>query len=106
MPTAARRRGKRPRGVRPALDRLEPPLAPATFGINWFADPPDAPPGDGYAVTADGHTTLRAAIMEANALGGSHEILVPAGNYALASALSVTAAVAIHGGGVGRTVIT
>ncbi len=106
MPTPVRRRGKRTRGVRPALDRLEPRVVPASFVVDWFADQPDVQPGDGLAQTADGHTTLRAAVMEANALGGSHEILVPAGHYALAASLSVTAAVAIHGGGVGRTVVT
>src|SRR5438067_1605092 len=57
-----RRRQRRPRGIRPAVDRLESRTLPATFVVNSLLDAPDAHPGDGVARTADGLTTLRAAV--------------------------------------------
>jgi cysteine-rich repeat protein len=52
------------------------------------ADATDADPGDGVCETAAGNgvCTLRAAVMEANALSGADEITVPAGTYTLAIA--------------------
>ena len=41
----------------------------------------DANPGDGIAADADGNTSLRAAVMEANALAGDDTIYLPAGTY-------------------------
>src|SRR5437763_16145719 len=76
-----RRRQRRPRGIRPAVDRLESRTLPATFVVNSLLDAPDAHPGDGVARTADGLTTLRAAVMEANALPGSDIVVLPAGTY-------------------------
>ena len=61
--------------------------AGATFTVNSTADQVDATPGDGRC--SIGRTrvitcTLRAAIMEANALAGvSHTIVLPAGTYTL-----------------------
>src|SRR5262249_26039992 len=46
-------------------------------------DTVDANPGDGLALDVNGLTTLRAAIMEANALAGSDTINLPAGVYKL-----------------------
>ncbi len=43
----------------------------ATFAVNSTVDGVDASPGDGTCLTADGGCTLRAAIMEANALEGA-----------------------------------
>lgn len=40
-------------------------------------------PGDGVAMAIDGSTTLRAAVMEANALKQPDTIVVPAGTYRL-----------------------
>lgn len=59
-----------------------------TFTVTSTADLPDDSPGDGLcAASAPGGPvcTLRAAIMEANALGGTstHQILLPAGLYQL-----------------------
>ena len=54
--------------------------SPSTFVVNHPGDEPDAAPGDGIAdardVTSVGKpiVTLRAALMEANALGGRHRI--------------------------------
>jgi CSLREA domain-containing protein len=65
------------------------PAAAAEFIVNSTQDVPDATPGNGVCnpVNAVGTTcTLRAAIMEANALGGSHTIFLPSGTYALTRA--------------------
>ncbi len=43
----------------------------SSFLVNSTADTPDANPGDGIAADAGGTTTLRAAIQEANAIGGA-----------------------------------
>ncbi|MEE4331658.1 MAG: hypothetical protein V2J10_12380, partial [Wenzhouxiangella sp.] len=56
------------------------------FIINSTVDAPDAVPGDGLCnpVNALPQTcTLRAAIMEANALGGEHNIALASGVYVL-----------------------
>jgi CSLREA domain-containing protein len=55
----------------------------ATFIVNSTVDFVDATPGDGICADANGNCTLRAAIMEANALGGVNTITVPAGTYTL-----------------------
>ena len=58
----------------------------ADFIVNSQSDVPEASPGNGTCdpVNAVGNTcTLRAAIMEANALGGSHNILLASGTYSL-----------------------
>lgn len=58
----------------------------AVFIVNNTQDVPDEFPGNGICnpVGAVGNTcTLRAAIMEANALGGSHTVLVASGQYTL-----------------------
>jgi CSLREA domain-containing protein len=52
----------------------------ATFTVNTTADTPDLNPGDGNCADASGACSLRAAIMEANALGGGpHTIVLQAG---------------------------
>ncbi|MCR4410833.1 MAG: Ig-like domain-containing protein [Thermoguttaceae bacterium] len=53
------------------------------FTVNSPLDTWDANPGDGLAADAAGRTTLRAAIMEANALAGADTVQVPAGTYRL-----------------------
>lgn len=58
-------------------------LLAATFVVNSFGDDVDATPGDGLALTAGNLCTLRAAIMEANALAGDDIIQLPAGWYRL-----------------------
>lgn len=54
-----------------------------TITVDTILDTPDANPGDGIAADASGNVSLRAAIMEANALPGDDVILVPDGMYAL-----------------------
>ncbi|MFP6751168.1 MAG: FG-GAP-like repeat-containing protein, partial [Pirellulaceae bacterium] len=55
----------------------------AAFVVNSTEDAVDANPGDGLAEDNQGRTTLRAAIMEANAVAGNDTIFVPAGTYTL-----------------------
>lgn len=99
-----------------ALVALAPAARAATFNVNSTADAVDAAPGNGACAAAGGACTLRAAIMEANRLGGSHTINVPAGLYVLmipgvgeeAAAqgdLDVTADVTIAGAGPGATIV-
>ncbi|QDT96166.1 choice-of-anchor Q domain-containing protein [Gimesia aquarii] len=54
-----------------------------TFFVNSFLDTVDANPGDGIAADIDGNITLRAAIMEANALAGDSLIVLESGTYYL-----------------------
>src|SRR5262249_56535400 len=76
----SRRRGL---AVWPRVSVLEGRVLPATFTVNSFLDTLDAKPGDGQAFDAAGRTTLRAAIMEANALPGADQINLPTGNFTL-----------------------
>src|SRR5690606_18719611 len=66
--------------------RLVETLPSGPFIVNTTADTIDVNPGDGIAEDASGNTSLRAAIMEANALAGANEIIVPAGTYTLSIA--------------------
>lgn len=58
------------------------PAHGASFTVNATHDSVDAAPGDGVCADAGGTCTLRAAIMETNALPGADEISLPAGTYA------------------------
>ena len=59
---------------------------PGQFVVDSMADAADAVLGDGQALDAAGNTTLRAAIMEANALGGAHTIVLGSGTFTLSIA--------------------
>lgn len=54
-----------------------------TFFVNSFLDTVDEIPGDGIAADVNGNLTLRAAIMEANALAGDSLIVLQSGTYYL-----------------------
>ncbi len=63
-------------------------IAQDAFWVDSTLDQVDAEPGDQLCVSAQGHCTLRAAIMEANASGftasgARHTILLPPGEYRL-----------------------
>ncbi|MFB3887637.1 MAG: DUF4347 domain-containing protein, partial [Thermodesulfobacteriota bacterium] len=88
----------------------------ANFTVNITTDTVDANPGDGLAQDASGNTSLRAAIMEANALTGADSITLPAGNYdltlmgsgenaAATGDLDITGQLTINGAGAKTTVI-
>jgi CSLREA domain-containing protein len=63
--------------------QLVPPARAANFVVNSFADTVDAAPGNGVCADAGGNCTLRAAVMEANALAGNDTISLPQGTYNL-----------------------
>ena len=77
------------------------------FGVNSFADLPDLDPGNGRIDTGtSGIVTLRAAIMESNALGGSAQIDLPAGNIIVYSPLFVSADIEIKGLAADQTTVS
>ncbi|MBI2887938.1 MAG: right-handed parallel beta-helix repeat-containing protein, partial [Chloroflexi bacterium] len=85
--------------------------------VNSASDAVDAKPGDGVCATAAGTCTLRAAIMEANALPGAQTIVLLAGTYTLTippdatpddgadGDLDITANLAIIGAGAESTIV-
>lgn len=92
------------------------PVSAAVFALDSTIDAVDASPGDGVCATAGGDCTLRAAIMEANALPGEDTIELPPGTYTLSipgagedaaatGDLNILESLAIHGGGVENTII-
>ena len=90
------------------------------FFVNSTLDTVDASPGDGIVADIDGNVTLRAAIMEANALAGDSVIILGAGNYDLTLLGSLenssatgdlditdtTGSLTIIGAGIGQTIIS
>ena len=56
-------------------------VSAADFTVNATDDRPDAHPGDGVCASDVDTCTLRAAVMETDALPGADRILVPAGTY-------------------------
>ncbi len=55
----------------------------AVFAVDSALDEPDVALGDGLCLSVSGKCTLRAAVQQANALGGVNMINVPAGTYTL-----------------------
>lgn len=56
----------------------------ADFSVNDTVDGADINPGDGKCLTTGNTCTIRAAIMETNALPGTDTITIPSGFYTLA----------------------
>ncbi len=56
---------------------------PNTTDVDVFTDGADVNPGDQICETATGGCTLRAAIQEANAIGGAQTIILSPGTYQL-----------------------
>jgi len=67
--------------VSPMTERLEARTLLTSFTVDSYFDTVDAGPGDGFALDAVGQTSLRAAIMEANANPGADTISLKAGIY-------------------------
>lgn len=99
-----------------AVEQLENRTLLTVFGVNSFVDAVDANPGDGSSNDGFGNSTLRSAVMEANARFGSDEIVLGAGTYTLSLGgqdedaaatgdLDITDSLAITGAGAGSTVI-
>jgi CSLREA domain-containing protein len=66
-----------------------PTASCATFAVNITPDVVDANPGDGICETGSGNglCSLRAAILEANALPGADTVTLPAGTYKITQAI-------------------
>lgn len=88
----------------------------AAHSVDTSSDAADANPGDGVCSAAAGQCSLRAAIMEANALAGADTINLPAGTYNLAIAgadediaatgdLDITDDLTINGAGPATTIV-
>ena len=88
----------------------------ATFEVDTETDSTDANPGDGVCADAAGHCSLRAAIIESNALSGVDTIALPGGTLALTLAgtdenaamtgdLDVTDDLSIEGAGADATIV-
>ena len=84
------------------------------FLVDTTSDTADANVGDGIAEDSSGNTSLRAAIQEANALGGPMRIVLAENTYSLTitgsdssatNDLEITGDISIVGAGMGRTVI-
>ncbi len=71
----------------------------ATFVVNSKADATDANTADGICAAAGGSCTLRAAIVQANALMGADTITVPADTYSTGSELTISTNLTINGAG-------
>jgi len=98
--------------------QLSAPAPAATFNVNSIADVVDAAPGDGVCRTAPENTicTLRAAIMESNALAGADVINLQANatylitrpgldGTAVSGDLDIFDSVTIVGAGAASTII-
>jgi CSLREA domain-containing protein len=88
----------------------------AVFAVDTTGDTVDTNPGDGLCADANGACSLRAAVMEANALEGADVIELPAGDFVRTIAgsdedlsatgdLDIDADVTIEGAGVDATSI-
>ena len=67
------------------------------FFVNTTSDTPDVNPGDGNALDGLGNTSLRAAIMEANALAGENDIILGSQTYTLTHTARDTTAPTVTG---------
>lgn len=59
------------------------PAAASTMLVNSSQDAVDAAPGDGVCASTAGTCTLRAAVMEANALAGPNVVVLPSGAFTI-----------------------
>ena len=81
-------------------------LTTHVFTVDTTADTVDNVTGDGICADSGGHCSLRAAVQEANALGGSSVISLPAGTYTLSlGQLLFTADISLSGAGARTTSI-
>ena len=108
-------RRKANRSIRSA-EAFESRVLLSAFTVNTLVDLPDVNPGDGISDDGLGNSSLRAAIMEANALLGDDTVLLGPGLYALSLTgadedaaltgdLDVTESLTIIGTGADTTII-
>ncbi len=80
----------------------------ATFTVDTTSDTNDANPGDGTCADINGECSLRAAIEESNALGGSNTITIPAGTYLItlgAVPFDITSSISFEGASASTVII-
>lgn len=75
----------------------------ASFVVDSNADATDANTADGICSAASGSCTLRAAIVQANALMGADTITLPAGTYNTTAELPISSNLTIGGAGARMT---
>jgi len=81
-------------------------LTTHVFTVDTTADSVDNVTGDGTCADSGGQCSLRAAVEEANAVGGSSVISLPAGTYTLSlGELAFTADISLSGAGARTTSI-
>lgn len=96
------------------IERLEERLVLSAYSVTSTLDSVDANPGDGVAADVDGNATLRAAVIDANALAGTDTITLGSGvftltlsglneNAAATGDLDVTGDLVIEGAGADQT---
>src|SRR5215213_5549672 len=85
---------------------LVPQAWAATFVVNSKLDATDANTSDGICAAPSGSCTLRAAIVQANALMGADTITLPAETYSTSSELTISTNLTINGAGARVTRIT
>jgi CSLREA domain-containing protein len=76
-----------------------PQARAAIFVVDSTADATDANTADGICAAAGGGCTLRAAIVQANALMGTDSITLPAATYTTGSELTISTNLTINGAG-------
>ena len=104
VPITADQRGVvRPQG--PACDIGSFELEQAEFTVDSTDSTADVNLGDGVCEDGAGNCTLRAAVQEANALGGQNTINLPAGTYDLAYIITIETDLAIVGTGAADTIV-
>ncbi|MCK6527264.1 right-handed parallel beta-helix repeat-containing protein [Myxococcota bacterium] len=102
--------------VAPLLLADPAPALAATFSVTTTGDTVDASPGDGVCADVTGACSLRAAVMEANALAGADSVRMPAGtvtftlagaseDYATTGDLDVRDDLTVYGAGPGSTIV-
>ncbi len=89
-----------------ALALLPAPAGAAGFTVTSNLDQVDASPGNGVCATAGNVCTLRAAVMEANAVAGADVITVPDMTITLGQELVISSNMEIRGAGARRTILT
>ena len=80
-------------------------LEQAEFTVDSTDSTADVNLGDGVCEDGAGNCTLRAAVQEANALGGQNTINLPAGTYDLTYIITIKSDLAIVGAGAADTIV-
>ena len=99
-----------------AVMETEGVIEAASFAVDSSVDAVDTSPGDGVCADSAGNCTLRAAVMEANALSGTDTIALPSGTFVLSIAgasenlaatgdIDITDHLTINGAGANTTIL-